>query len=73
MNLCEIGDIAVIENSNHGIIECPVIYVNEYFIMVKSKYYNMTINIFRGKEFCKYINEMNRFVEIKRKEDYINV
>ena len=68
MSLCGIGDIAVIKNIKHGIIECPIIYVNDYFIIVKSKFYNMTVNISGKKKFDTYINELNEFVRIKRKE-----
>lgn len=68
MNLCEVGDIAVIENSKYGIIRCPVIYVNDYFITVRYKY-DMTINIIGKKKFNSYINDMNKFIEIRRKEN----
>lgn len=66
MSLCEVGDIAVVENFKHGILECPVIYVNDHFIIVKHKFYDMTINIMGGREFNPYINELNKFIKIKR-------
>lgn len=67
MNLCKVGDIAVINNSRHGVIECPVIYVSDYFITVKYGYRNLTINIIGKKKFYSYINELNEFVKIKKK------
>lgn len=70
MNLCKIGDTVLIRNSQHGIIECPIIYVGNHFIIVKSKFYNMTINI-HGKNFNRYINEMNEFLMIKKKRKEI--
>ena len=66
MTSCKVGDIALINNSKRGIIECPIIYVSKYFIVVKSKFYNMTINV-HGNGFSKYINEMNEFLDIKKK------
>ena len=63
----KVGDIAVIENYKHGIINCPIIYVSDYFIIAKSKFYNVTINITGGRKFNSYIDNLNRFLKIKKK------
>lgn len=70
--LCKIGDIAVVRNFKQGIIECPVIYVSQKFIVVKSKFYKMVINI-NGKKFDPYIDELNEFLEIKKEDEFSGI
>lgn len=67
MNLCKVGDFAVVNNFRRGIIKCPIIYVGRHFIIAKSKFYNLTINIIGNDKFNTYIDGLNDFLEIKKK------
>lgn len=67
LDLCKVGDSVILNNFRRGIIECPIIYVSDYFVIVKSKFYNMTINVTDKKKFNNYINDMNEFVGLVKR------
>ena len=63
----KVGDIVVVNNQCDGLVECPIIYVNDRMIVAKSKYYNIVLNILSNRKFNRYIDEFNELVKIKVK------